>query len=781
MTTKNRKTKELPLHWRGSFTEYLEWAKQDPRGNLRTARQYLYDAILSFGTETVRIKETDEELTRYTLFTVELPHRKEVPVHGMDRSLEILMRHLESRAVRMHDLPRMIVLNGPPGSSKSSIVERMKVALEEYSLTDKGASFTTTVLLPINDDPKKKDHIGFIPEEEEKVNGSYAHLDKDKIYAQITCPQHDSPLLWYPREVRKEKLEELLTEAGISIDDIEIPDEMLYGELCPVCSQMQDHLMAEHDDDLEEVLKYVRVDRVRFKGGVAGIATVAPGTSHNFTALSLTLDPSYQKFTDRFPGIKLVELDGAFLKANRGLIHLEDFVKASKGGNLNYLLRAISNGQLTTKDQRTGKEITVTVDEIILSTDNVEEIETLRQMGSKGLDSRVFVIDWPYVLEGSEEEKIYITDFAESGCSDFTCVRDDLPHITPHVKELAALFTVMTRYERPDTDNYRYLDDFSDDLKTLINSLTPFDKVQLYGGQVPERFTKEQARLLTKQVWRAIRNEYPNEGLIGVGVRDIQEVVNLLEVGEDCACIRPTDLFNVLDEFIKTGSFHYIKTDSEVKPNTPEFKSFALQEPTLGYHDVDRCLVHTRWKYDLTVSREVREAMTNISPETMCEWIQEYVGLVTESYDPKFLEGPEVDASKDDDDVEEKLSEFEVLLDLKDKSLKDKFRNEVRARFAKYTGQLDTSEGYRRVFPELYKAIEEDRFEKVRDRFFIDDVVKPEFLEAVSKFDPAKPASTLTEDMRKDLIRIFDNMRGFGYCTECTQSTLIYALDNELV
>lgn len=764
MAKKNRKTKELPLHWRGSFEEYLKWAGQDPLAHLRIARQYLYDAILSFGKETVPIEETEEELTRYHLFTAELPHRKELPVHGMGRSLEMLMRHLESRAMRMHDLPRMIVLNGPPGSSKSSTVERLKVALEEYSRTDKGACFTTTVLLPVKDDPAKKTRIGFLAEaKDEGVNESYAHLPKDEIYAQITCPQHDSPLLWYPREVRKEKLEELLAEAGLSMSDVEIPDEMLYGELCPVCSQIQDYLMAEHDDDLEEVLKYVRVDRVPFKGDVAGLATVAPGTSHNLTALSLTQNPNYQMFTDRFPGIKLVELDGAFLKANRGLIHLEDFVKASRG-DLNYLLRAISNGQLTTKDLRTGKEITVTVDEIILSTDNVEEIEALRKMGSKGLDSRVFVIDWPYVLEASEEEKIYRADFAEKGCSEFKCIREELSHIAPHLKGLAALFAVMTRYDKPDIAHYKHLEDFSDDVGKLVNCLTPFDKARLYEGKVPERFTKEEVRLLTKQVWRAIRTEYPNEGLIGVGVRDMQEVVNLLEADGGCACIRPTDLFRVLGDFMKTGSFHYLDVNS--RP---------------GYHEVDDCLGYVKQEYDRIVSREMKQAMTNISPETMGEWMKEYVGLVAETYEAKFLGGPEGDAEPEDDEVEKKLGEFEVLLNLKDRSSKNKFRNEVRARVAHYTEQLGSLEGYQRVFPELYKAVEKDRFEKVKDRFFNENDVKPELLEAVSKFDPAQPASTLPDELRKDLTRIFDTMRGFGYCTECARSTLIYALDNKLV
>lgn len=764
MAKKNRKTKGLPLHWRGSFEEYLKWAGQDSMAHLRTARQYLYDAILSFGKETVPIEETEEELTRYHLFTADLPHRKELPVRGMDRSLEILMRHLESRAMRMHDLPRMIVLNGPPGSSKSSTVERLKVALEEYSRTDRGACFTTTVLLPVKDDPAKKTQIGFLAEEKnEMVNGSYAHLPKDEIYAQITCPQHDSPLLWYPREVRKEKLEGLLAEAGLSMNDVEIPDELLYGELCPVCSQIQDHLMAEHDDDLEEVLKYVRVDRVRFKGDIAGLATVAPGTSHNLTALSLTQDPNYQMFTDRFPGIKLVELDGAFLKANRGLIHLEDFVKASRG-DLNYLLRAISNGQLTTKDLRTGKEITVTVDEIILSTDNVEEIEALRKMGSKGLDSRVFVIDWPYVLEASEEEKIYIADFAERGCSKFTCIRTDLPHLAPHLRELAALYTVMTRYEMPDVSHFKHIEDFSDGAEKLIRSLTPFDKAQLYEGRVPERFTKEEAKLLTKQMWRTIRTEYPNEGIVGIGVRDMQEAVNLLDPAEGCTCIRPTDLFRVLEDFIKTDSFHYLNANSRS-----------------GYHDVEACLRFIRQEYHRAISREVKQALTNISPETMGEWMKEYVGLVAETYEAKFLGGPEGDGDLEDDELEKKLGEFEILLNLKDRYSKNKFRNEMRARVARYTEQLGSLEGYQRVFPELYRAVEKDRFEKVKDRFFNENDVKPELLEAVSKFDPAQPASTLSDELRKDLTRVFDTMRGFGYCTECARSTLIYALDNKLV
>ncbi len=747
-------TRELPPHWRGSFGEYLDMMKEDAPKHMRTARQYVYNAVIAFGVEEVVVEETGEELTRYSLFTTDLPHRKENPVHGMDRCLEMLIKHLESRSIRIHDLPRMIVLNGPPGSSKSSTVERLKVALEEYSLTDDGACFTSTIILPVEALVTEKSDIGFLEKAAKEAVDSYAYLGRDDIAAQITCPQHDSPLLWYPREMR----EELLAEMGVD----SASDEVLYGELCPVCSQIYDHLMAEYDDDLDEVLKHVRVDRVRFRGDVAGVATVAPGASQNLTALSLAQDPNYQIFTNLFPGIKLVELDGAYLKANRGLIHLEDFVKATKG-NVNFLLRAISNGQLTTKDLRTGKEITVTVDEIIVSTDNVEEIEAIRKQGSQGFDSRIFVIDWPYVLEPSAEALIYANDFADRGCRDGICYERGLHHLAPHIEELTALFAVMTRMDRPESEKYRELDDYSEQVEELIKSLTPLDKAHLYEGRIPERFTKDEVRLLTPSLWKAIRTEHPSEGLQGIGVRDMQEVVNLLSGDEECLCVKPTDLFDVVEEFIKTKSFHYLNRFSRY-----------------GFHDPEQCLKLVREEYNHILADEVKQAMSSVSPEKIYDWIAEYVGLVTDSYEPKFLEGGEKKNKVDVVKLEERLGEFEELLGLNYIHEKDEYRDHVRARVAKYTDQLDSWDGYGRVFPELYDVIEDDNFSPVREIVFDDDGVRMEFLEALAEFDPEAPSET-PKPYQFHLIRMFSNMQELEYCTDCARHSLIYALDNELV
>ena len=93
---------------------------------------------------------------------------------------------------------------------------------------------------------------------------------------------------------------------------------------------------------------------------------------------------------------------------------------------------------------------------------------------------------------------------------------------------------------------------------------------------------------------------------------------------------------------------------------------------------------------------------------------------------------------------------------------------------------LSSLDGYQRIFPELYDAIEESCFSPVRQALFTESGVKPEFLEAVSEYDPDAIGET-PKEFRAHLPRIFHNMKQFGYCTHGAKHTLIYALDNSLV
>src|SRR3989338_4779522 len=726
-------TRELREHWKGSFEEYVALVRTDPAAHMRAARQYVRDAVLAFGTEELVDEASGRRTVRYLLFTDEFPSRKERAVYGMDRSIAMLMRHLESRAARQRDLPRMIVLAGPPGSAKSTTLERLRVALEEYSLTDEGACFTTTVVLPAGDTPGRGP-LGLLTGREPQPE-SFAHLPTDQVLAQITCPQRDSPLLWYPREVRRERLEDLL--------GTDIPDELLYDELCPTCSQVQDHLLAHYEGDWKSMMRHVRVERFRMKGESAGAATVKPGDTSNLISLAMTQDPNYQHFADRLPGIRLVELDGPFLRANRGFIHLEDFVKANK--DFTYLLRAISNGQVTTRDLRTGKDTTIAVDEVLFATDNVQEVQLLRSGNSQGFDSRIFVLDWPYVVEPSQEARVYEGDFLAISSHR---PGETKPHLAPHVRELVGLFSVLTRYEKPDPARYDK-PELKQGAEKLVGALTPLDKAQLFEGKVPRGFTKEEARVLTKPLWNAVLSEYPAEGLAGIGVRDMQEIVNLLSPDDVCPCIEPTDLFRVIDDYLKTRSFHY------------------LDEKIAGeYHDVRRALLTVREEHDRIIRSEVLQAVTDVARTTIADWVRTYTELAASSYEAKHLPKPRGEQP----DARLRMEEIEKAIGVPDAAA---FREEIRTRLSLFSEQLQDDEGYRRVFADVFDSLESHQYRKVAERIFPDADARQRFLERLLEPDE--------DSLGREVTRIVRNMEAQGYCTSCARFTLLQVYTRKLL
>jgi len=134
------------LHWSGSFEEYLEIARKNPRV-ARTAYERLYDMVLSHGTE--EYVDHKKKITRYRFFQDE-SHQGRDAIFGLDIPLMRLVNVLKAAALRYGTERRIILLHGPVGSSKSTIARLLKKGLEEYSRTPEGALYTYEWVLPEN-------------------------------------------------------------------------------------------------------------------------------------------------------------------------------------------------------------------------------------------------------------------------------------------------------------------------------------------------------------------------------------------------------------------------------------------------------------------------------------------------------------------------------------------------------------------------------------------------------------------------------------------------------
>ena len=99
----------------------------------------IYDMIIRYGTE--EYTDSKKKLVRYNFFRDEVEEGRD-GVFGLDIPLMRLVNVLKAAAQGYGPEKRIILLHGPVGSSKSTIVRLIKKGLEHYSRSPDGALYT---------------------------------------------------------------------------------------------------------------------------------------------------------------------------------------------------------------------------------------------------------------------------------------------------------------------------------------------------------------------------------------------------------------------------------------------------------------------------------------------------------------------------------------------------------------------------------------------------------------------------------------------------------------
>jgi serine protein kinase len=266
-------------------------------------------------------------------------------IFGADHQVRELYELLKSAAMGNDVKRRIILLVGPVGTAKSTTVYHLKRLLEEYSRTEEG-----------------------------------------EIYAIEGCPLNEDPLHLLSESARQE----LRKEYGIHIE----------GQLCPVCSY---RLREDYQGDISKV----RVKRIFLsESDRVGIATFAPG------------DPNTQDLSDIVGSINIYTIQregkgdpahplswsftGAAFQSNRGIFEFIELFKA-KRELLNALLTLAQERQV-----KPGRFNMIYVDTVILAHTNYTEYNRfISEPGTEAIRDRTRVVEWKYVLNPYEEEKVY--------------------------------------------------------------------------------------------------------------------------------------------------------------------------------------------------------------------------------------------------------------------------------------------------------------------------------------------------------------------------------------
>ncbi|HEX9922969.1 MAG TPA: serine protein kinase, partial [Anaerolineae bacterium] len=296
------------LNWSGTFPEYLDVVAANPRV-ARNAFQRIYDMIMSYGTE--EFIDAKKRLVKYKFFS-DSSFDSGDAIFGLEISLMRLVNFFKAAARRYGTERRVLLLHGPVGSSKSTIVRRLKRGLEHYSRTEDGAMYTFSWFM------------GDLPE-----NGSLP--DPSKIVSVREglepewepCPMHEEPLNLVPLEMRDHVLEQLNT--GDPAQRLHIT-----GDLCPPCRYHFRELMRRYDGDWTKMIRHIRVHRLIFsEQDRVGIGTFQPKDEKNQDSTELTGDINYRKIamygSDSDP--RAFNFDGEFNIANRGIIEFIEMLK----------------------------------------------------------------------------------------------------------------------------------------------------------------------------------------------------------------------------------------------------------------------------------------------------------------------------------------------------------------------------------------------------------------------------------------------------------------------
>ncbi|WP_461206374.1 serine protein kinase [Clostridium sp. DL1XJH146] len=196
----------------GTLIDYLKIVKEDPQQAILAHRR-VYNIITRDGFSVLKPEENprirkiygNEIIKKYNFFQNDF--------FGIDKVIMKIVNYFHSAAMQGEESRQVLYLVGPVGAGKSSLVEKLKISLEEC----------------------------------------------EPIYQIKGCPMREDPLHLIPKHLRSEFEDEL----GIKIE----------GDLCPVCR----YRLKEEYKGQYEVIPVEKVDfSIRSRKGIGVVPPVDP-------------------------------------------------------------------------------------------------------------------------------------------------------------------------------------------------------------------------------------------------------------------------------------------------------------------------------------------------------------------------------------------------------------------------------------------------------------------------------------------------------------------------
>jgi len=708
-----------------SFEEYFTLYTAQPERQARSAAQYIRDVFDYFGTEEIR--HPRGTLTRWKLFDIPWDGGRDRLI-GQEEAQARVYRVL-SNFTREGRTNKLVLLHGPNGSAKSTLVACIARALEYYSTLDEGALYRFNWVFPTHE--VATGGIGFGGSYDGGGRDTYAYLTDEQIAAKLMDELRDHPLFLIPSRRRREILRDRLGKKA----DFVLSDYILHGDIGHKNRQIYEALLAKYRGDYIKVLRHVQVERFYVQRRYREAAvTVEPQLAVDARGRQITMDRSVTSLPAVLQSLALYEYGGDLVDANRGIIDYADLLKRPLEA-YKYLLGTVENARVPLENA------ILQLDQVFMASSNESHLAVFKEIPEfQSFKGRLELIRVPYILDYTQEKRIYDEKLRPEGLG---------KHLAPHATFVVAFWACLTRMRKPLPEKY------PKGLSDLVAKLGPMEKAELYSRQVaPDSFSAEQSKELLSnldKIWGE-SDAYPNyEGRTGASPREIQTLILNAAANPKFLCVSPLAIFDEMEELVKNVTVY----------------EFLKQEPLPGgFHENRKFIYAVRDRYLDLVDDEVRSSMGLVEEREYAKLFERYVTHVTNWMRKEKVRNPITGRLEDPD--EEMMSEVEKTLGVGAK--RDDFRHDAISRIGAWSiDHPNQKPNFAEIFPKHFQLLRESYFEQRKK------IVKKTNQDVLVLLTDGP--ERLEREARTRAEATLDSMRErYGYCDKCAKEAVSFLL-----
>ena len=554
-------------------------------------------------------------------------------VFGQQKAKENLVEKVDNASRGLESSKRLWILLGPPGSAKSRSMDGIKTALNRYSKSEEGLTFT--LLLPTVDQ-RLADRAVF------EENGIYY----------LQSPLFERPLQALPNNSR----DQFARELNANLDSQNMAEFLekhphydnrfeikITGSLSPFSEFVLQDFMKAKGIDFTQLVDYLKVKRMIFDARTkTGIGSYTPRDEKSQEAGSLVGNIDYSLLprfgSESHPLVH--DYKGELCAGANGFVEIHEILKLSD----KFLYEML----FATQDRffKPEGQPPIPFNGVIIGHTNFHEFNMF--MGNEtfeALRSRTTFIEMPLSVNFKDEENIYRFTYSNQA-RNWDSKRRHLCHTAPHSLEFLSLVACMSRlYESKQNPN-----------------LSLLQKALIYAGRADSGVDNNMAKVILDE-FEFIK---PTEGTFGLDPRFIQNVFEntehfqineyaaniqklqeengdhalLTSIALENPCTTPLDLYVRMERSIKDlFAQNKVKLNHYAEKILPRAKQWIFGQMSSDVYSAilrDDSVLETTWKkytdhvrayaHNTTVKHDVTQA--DVKPdEKFMQTIEQYLGI----------------------------------------------------------------------------------------------------------------------------------------------------------